>query len=129
VLHHPKEYLVSAKIPSRDKTNVRKIDELIGQHVFLKELGERLSHDLDDIVNGSISSRERVEKAAPAIHRNDATAQLLQAMMDRTASATVAVPLHFVGVKKMALSHDLHDGFPVGIQTLRVSLQSLVSSE
>ena len=64
VVHHPKEDLVFARIKERDETAAARIDELTHQHGRLKRLGERLLHDLDDIVNGTITSRERVEADA-----------------------------------------------------------------
>jgi hemerythrin-like domain-containing protein len=64
VVHHPKEDLLFVELKARDKSIAREIDELIEQHTTLKDVGEKLVHDLDDIVNGSISSREHVEAAA-----------------------------------------------------------------
>lgn len=62
LLHHPREDLAFAKIKERE-SNVRSVvEELMQQHLLLKESGERLVADLDDIVNGSIVSRERVEE-------------------------------------------------------------------
>ena len=42
------------------------IDELTSQHAQLREMGEAMVHVLDDVVNGSIASRERVEATARA---------------------------------------------------------------
>src|SRR5208282_1662203 len=42
-------------------TAARVVDDLIGQHLRLKECGNALVQALEDIVNGSISSREHVE--------------------------------------------------------------------
>jgi hemerythrin-like domain-containing protein len=64
VVHHPKEDLVFAEIKARDKSIAPKVDALIEQHASLKDLGEKLAHDLDDIVNGSVSPREHVEADA-----------------------------------------------------------------
>lgn len=61
VLHHPKEDLVFAKIRQRQRSARAKIAALLKQHGELKACGERLARDLDDIVNGSIAPRERIE--------------------------------------------------------------------
>lgn len=66
VLHHPKEDLVFAKLKQRGGTAAAKIDQLLEQHVTLKAAGEQLSRDLDDIVNGSIVSREHIDASARA---------------------------------------------------------------
>lgn len=66
VMHHPKEDLVFAKIRERDRGAAAKIEDLSQQHVFLKECGDRLAHDLDDIVNGSIVSQDHIEASARA---------------------------------------------------------------
>jgi hemerythrin-like domain-containing protein len=64
VVHHPKEDLFFVEIKARDKSIARKDDALIEQHASLKELGEKLAYDLDDIANGSISLRDQVEADA-----------------------------------------------------------------
>jgi hemerythrin-like domain-containing protein len=64
VVHHPKEDLVFARIKERDREAAAKVDELTHQHAHLKRLGEQLVRDLDDIVNGTIASREQVEADA-----------------------------------------------------------------
>jgi hemerythrin-like domain-containing protein len=61
VLHHPKEDLAFARIKERQVEAGAIIDELAGQHAHLKETGETLLQALDEIVNGSITSREHVE--------------------------------------------------------------------
>lgn len=61
VLHHPKEDLAFAMIKERELSAGPIVDELNLQHTRLKEGGDALVHALDDIVNGSITSRERVE--------------------------------------------------------------------
>ena len=66
VLHHPKEDLIFAKLKERGGTAAAKIDQLLEQHVDLKLAGEQLTRDLDDIVNGSIVSREHIEASARA---------------------------------------------------------------
>jgi hemerythrin-like domain-containing protein len=61
VLHHPKEDLAFARIKEREVDAGPIVDELSEQHARLKETGDALVHALDDIVNGSITSREHVE--------------------------------------------------------------------
>jgi len=61
VLHHPKEDLAFARIKEREVSARPVVDELTEQHERLKERGNALVHALDDIVNGSITSREHVE--------------------------------------------------------------------
>lgn len=61
VLHHPKEDLAFARVKEREETARAVVDELIDQHLSLKQSGEALVHALDDIVNGSIASRDYVE--------------------------------------------------------------------
>jgi hemerythrin-like domain-containing protein len=61
VLHHPKEDLAFARIKEREVNARPIVDELTEQHARLKEFGEALVHALDDIVNGSITSRAHVE--------------------------------------------------------------------
>lgn len=61
VLHHPKEDLAFARIKEREVNARPLVDELTEQHARLKEFGDALVRALDDIVNGSITSRERVE--------------------------------------------------------------------
>jgi hemerythrin-like domain-containing protein len=70
VLHHPKEDLIFAKIKKRTGSAGPTIDELTLQHARLRESGQELARDLDDIVNGSISSREHVDTAARAYVTN-----------------------------------------------------------
>src|SRR5437762_1608989 len=64
VLHPPMEDLAFAKMKARNKEIAPKVDALIGQHVSLRELGEKLTRNLDGIVNGSILPRESVEASA-----------------------------------------------------------------
>ena len=61
VLHHPKEDLAFAKIKERQPGACAIVDELAGQHAQLKATGEALVQALDEIVNGSITSREHME--------------------------------------------------------------------
>src|SRR5207247_8010373 len=62
--HHPMEDRVFAILKERDDGARRKVDELMKQHGQLRESGDALVTDLDDIVNGSITSREHVETLA-----------------------------------------------------------------
>jgi len=64
VLHHPKEDLVFAKIREREKGVAATVDKLAAQHARLHSAGQELVRQLDDIVNGTISSREAVEAVA-----------------------------------------------------------------
>lgn len=66
VSHHPKEDLVFARIKAREEGAGPIVDELSKQHASLRESGQELVRNLDDIVNGSVVSRERVEAAARA---------------------------------------------------------------
>lgn len=70
VLHHPKEDLVFALIRERERGVAKRVDELSKEHALLKRLGDELVNDLDDIVNGGIVSRERVETTARAYLTN-----------------------------------------------------------
>lgn len=42
------------------------IDELTSQHTQLHDMGEAMVRGLDDVVNGSVTSRERIEATARA---------------------------------------------------------------
>ncbi len=64
VLHHPKEDLVFAKIREREGTVGKVVDELAAQHVHLKSSGAHLVSQLDEIINGTISSRAQIEATA-----------------------------------------------------------------
>jgi hemerythrin-like domain-containing protein len=66
VLHHPKEDLAFAKIKERDATARGIVDQLAEQHARLKSSGDALALALDDIVNGSITTREHVESPGRA---------------------------------------------------------------
>ncbi len=61
VLHHPKEDLAFARIRERETGARAIVDELAGQHAQLKKTGSALVHALDEIIDGSITSREHVE--------------------------------------------------------------------
>ena len=60
-LHHPKEDLAFARIKEREVSARPIIDHLTEQHARLKKAGDALVIALDDIVNGSITSRGHVE--------------------------------------------------------------------
>jgi hemerythrin-like domain-containing protein len=64
VLHHPKEELVFAKLKARNKAIGVQVDALSVQHASLHVLGDALVRDLEDVVNGAIVPRERIEQAA-----------------------------------------------------------------
>jgi hemerythrin-like domain-containing protein len=64
VLHHPKEDLVFAKIKEREHSVARTVDDLAAQHAYIGKCGQELVRRLDDIVNGTIASRESIESAA-----------------------------------------------------------------
>jgi hemerythrin-like domain-containing protein len=61
VLHHPKEDLAFERIGERDAAVRETVEALSEQHSMLKRDGNTLVVALDDIVNGSITSREHVE--------------------------------------------------------------------
>jgi hemerythrin-like domain-containing protein len=61
VLHHPREDLAFAKIKEREKSAGALVDDLSAEHAQLRKTGVELLRGLGDIVNGSISSRGRVE--------------------------------------------------------------------
>ena len=60
-LHHPKEDLVFERIGARDGGLADLVAALRRQHVELREMSEDLRRELDDIVNGSIVARARIE--------------------------------------------------------------------
>lgn len=64
VLHHPKEDLVFARIREREASVAKVVDELAAQHRHLKSAGEHLIGHLDEVVNGTISSRAEIEANA-----------------------------------------------------------------
>jgi hemerythrin-like domain-containing protein len=66
IVHHPKEDLVFARIKAHDERAGPAVDALTAQHVQLREMGAALANTLDDVVNGSIASREHVEATARA---------------------------------------------------------------
>jgi hemerythrin-like domain-containing protein len=66
VLHHPKEDLAFARIRERDIEARPIVDQLAAQHARLKSSGDALVIALDDIVNGSITSRDHVESPGRA---------------------------------------------------------------
>jgi hemerythrin-like domain-containing protein len=64
VLHHPKEDIVFARMKTRDPALAASIDDLTRQHVRLREMGETMVRELNDVLNGSIEPRAQVERAA-----------------------------------------------------------------
>jgi len=65
-IHHPKEDLAFARIVAREPGLRAAVDELLRQHEWLRESGAELVRVLDDIVNGSVVARDRVENPARA---------------------------------------------------------------
>jgi hemerythrin-like domain-containing protein len=62
LFHHPREDLTYAKVKERDPRMGRVVDEVMKQHVVLRESGEELVESLDSIVDGAgILARENVE--------------------------------------------------------------------
>jgi hemerythrin-like domain-containing protein len=59
-MHHAMEDAVFNKMIERGIGARSKLDALIGQHTALRERGNALVHDLDDVVNGSIASRSDI---------------------------------------------------------------------
>jgi len=64
VLHHPKEDLVFARVKARDAHLGASVDSLTAQHAQLREIGETMVRALDEIVDGSMAPRTRLEAAA-----------------------------------------------------------------
>jgi len=64
LVHHPREDLAFARIKEREPGVEAVVAELEAQHVVLKQAGEALTRALDDVVNGSITSRDHVETPA-----------------------------------------------------------------
>ena len=64
LVHHRREDLAFARMRERDPAMETVVDELIAQHAALKRAGETLTGTLADIVNGSITSRARLEVPA-----------------------------------------------------------------
>ena len=61
LLHHPREDLALARILELDTNSRPIVDDLIEQHLRLKDFGDALVRSLQNIVNGSITARSRVE--------------------------------------------------------------------
>jgi len=61
VLHHPREDLAFARILELEATSRPIVDDLAEQHVRLKDFGGVLVRSLENIVDGSITPRDRVE--------------------------------------------------------------------
>lgn len=70
MVHHPKEELAFAKLMQRDASLRPAVEELSKQHELLKESGAKLVLELEDIVNGSIVSRQEVEAPGKAYVEN-----------------------------------------------------------
>lgn len=64
IVHHPKEDRVFEIIREREHGAADRVDELCGQHQELGRAGQDLARDLDDVINGSITPRERIEAKA-----------------------------------------------------------------
>ena len=60
-LHHPKEDVAFARIEARDASASGLVAALARQHAELREMAVALQHELDDVVNGSIVSRARID--------------------------------------------------------------------
>jgi hemerythrin-like domain-containing protein len=61
VVHHPREDLAFARILELDINSRPIVDDLAEQHVRLKDFGSALVRSLENIIDGSITSRDRVE--------------------------------------------------------------------
>jgi hemerythrin-like domain-containing protein len=61
ISHHPKEDLAFARLSEYELGARAIVDELSAQHARLRQIGERLMRALDDVVNGSLVSREEIE--------------------------------------------------------------------
>jgi hemerythrin-like domain-containing protein len=61
VQHHPKEDLAFARIAERHPPSRPIVEALAQQHARMKHDGNALVVALDDVVNGSITSREHIE--------------------------------------------------------------------
>ncbi len=66
LIHHPREDLAFARIREREPGVETVVDELSAQHSELKHAGNALIRALEDIVNGSITSRAGLEIPARA---------------------------------------------------------------
>jgi hemerythrin-like domain-containing protein len=64
VVHHPKEDLVFDRVAQRNPALAVTVRALADEHAALKEAGERLARELDDVLNGSLEPRERVQRLA-----------------------------------------------------------------
>ena len=63
-LHHRKEDVVFARMKARDSQLGERIDDLTHQHARLREIGDEMNRELDDVMNGSMAPREHLERAA-----------------------------------------------------------------
>lgn len=64
VYHHPKEDLVFGKIASLDLQARDAVQNLLEQHVVLKQSGTQLYEELQGVVDGAMRPRGSVEKPA-----------------------------------------------------------------
>ncbi|HEY2816221.1 MAG TPA: hemerythrin domain-containing protein [Casimicrobiaceae bacterium] len=63
-MHHPFEDCVFRTMKERAIGTREMFDALIDQHTKLRESGNALFHELDDVVSGSIASREDIATSA-----------------------------------------------------------------
>jgi len=63
-MHHAMEDEVFRKMIGRGIGVRSKLEALLDQHSQLRDHGNALVHDLDDVVNGSIASRESIAESA-----------------------------------------------------------------
>jgi hemerythrin-like domain-containing protein len=61
VLHHPREDLAFERVLELDASSRPIVDDLAEQHIRLKDFGDVLVRSLENIVDGSITARDRVE--------------------------------------------------------------------
>jgi hemerythrin-like domain-containing protein len=63
-VHHPIEDRIFEMMKKRAIGSQEQLDALIDQHTQLRENGNALFHELDDVVNGSIASRDDIATSA-----------------------------------------------------------------
>lgn len=64
VYHHPKEDLVFGKVAAMDPQVRDAVQNLLAQHVVLKQSGTRLYEELQGVVDGAMRPRGSVEQPA-----------------------------------------------------------------
>lgn len=64
IFHHPKEDLASARAKALDAGTGAVVDELMQQHVVLRESGAKLFEQLQGIIDGAMLKRESIEEPA-----------------------------------------------------------------